>query len=180
MKSWIAASIAVLLAAGGCVFKEYRETAEYDLAPAAAPTVVRNISVMEFRNESTSGPRMQRLLASGQVERDPYNRWVLEPGELVGRGLNSRFDREKSSAAPRLLVRGKLRVFEYDAAGKCFRLAGAFCVGEADKFGGTPEYIDFDIRVPQQEFAPARIAAAASIAVTELALRIDAAAPKVK
>lgn len=73
-KAVLPPSLCALLFLAGCVFEPYRETARFDLTVVpteAAP--VRPVMVLELRNDSSSGLRIQSRAASGEVIGDPYN-----------------------------------------------------------------------------------------------------------
>lgn len=90
MKSLVifAACLAVLLFSG-CFFESYRPVGEFDLTLEKAEKTGRALRMLEFRNDSTAGSRMQSRDASGRVIRDPYNRWALPPEQLVARRVES-------------------------------------------------------------------------------------------
>ena len=126
MKSLVvfAACLAVLLFSG-CFFESYRPVGEFDLTLEKAEKTGRALRMLEFRNDSTAGSRMQSRDASGRVIRDPYNRWALPPEQLVARALNLALRPDSESAVP-VPVAGTLEVFEVDSARKEFRLAGSW------------------------------------------------------
>lgn len=152
----------LLLAAGGCVFEPYRETVEFDLA--VKPVEMKQpVVVLELRNESSSGVRLRRRLAEGRVVGDPYNRWVLPPGELVARALTLAL--AGGNGAESVILTGSLECFEQDVEAGTFRLAGR--IGLAG--GAVSRMKRFDISVPVKDNSAEATAAAASEAVWRLA-----------
>ena len=82
-KAVLPPSLCALLFLAGCVFEPYRETARFDLTVVpteAAP--VRPVMVLELRNDSSSGLRIQSRAASGEVIGD-------ESGAAPRRGAES-------------------------------------------------------------------------------------------
>lgn len=161
----------LLIPAGGCVFEPYRETAEFDLSVKPV-TAKPPLMVLELRNESSSGVRFRRRLAGTRVVGDPYNRWVLPPGELVSRALTLALAGD-GKAAPRVLS-GSLECFEQDVEAGAFRLAG--------RIGAAGEPLSrakrFDISVPVEGNSAEATAAAASEAVRRLAAELAGSARK--
>lgn len=156
----------LLLMTGGCVFEPYRETAEFDLAVKPVETTQPTL-VLELRNDSSSGVRFRRLTGYRAVG-DPYNRWVLPPGELVARALSLALAGEKGGT-PKVLA-GSLDCFEQNVEAGTFRLAGR--IGPA---GEPPaQWRRFDISVPVEGNSAEATAAAASEAVRRLAVELSA------
>lgn len=152
----------LLLATAGCVFEPYRETAEFDLVVKPVETK-QPVVVLELRNESASGVRLHRRLAAGRVTGDPYNRWVLPPGELVARALTLALS--GGNGAESVILTGSLECFEQDVEAGTFRLAGR--IGPAGGAAGRMKR--FDISVPVEGNSAEATAAAASEAVRRLA-----------
>lgn len=166
-KTVLPPSLCALLFLAGCVFEPYRETARFDLTVVpteAAP--VRPVMVLELRNDSSSGLRIQSRAASGEVIGDPYNQWVLPPGELVSRALNLALLRD--GAQNPLPLSGSIERFEVDRAEQLFRFSGFYAVA------GTGKMRRFEIATPVTGDGAEQVASAASAAVAELARRIAA------
>lgn len=151
----------LLLMTGGCVFEPYRETAEFDLAVKPVETTQPTL-VLELRNDSSSGVRFRRLTGYRAVG-DPYNRWVLPPGELVARALTLAL--AGGNGAESVILTGSLECFEQDVEAGTFRLAGR--IGLAG--GAVSRMKRFDISVPVKDNSAEATAAAASEAVRRLA-----------
>ena len=122
--------------------------------------------VLELRNDSSSGLRIQSRAASGEVIGDPYNQWVLPPGELVSRALNLALLRD--GAQNPLPLSGSIERFEVDRAERLFRFSGFYAVA------GTGKMRRFEIATPVTGDGAEQVASAASAAVAELARRIAA------
>ncbi len=160
------AGIAVLTLFCGCLFEPYRETLQYDLVvQPVAPAPKQPMQVLEFRNDSSAGLRMQQRFAGGQVVTDPYCRWILSPGALVSRALNTALALPGVSE-PRA-IGGTIEIFEVDARAKLFRFAGT--VYQAPDARRT---IRFDLSAPLADDSAEAIAAAAAETVRRLALLI--------
>ena len=166
MKSLVvfAACLAVLLFSG-CFFESYRPVGEFDLTLEKAEKTGRALRMLEFRNDSTAGSRMQSRDASGRVIRDPYHRWALPPEQLVARALNLALRPDSESAVP-VPVAGTLEVFEVDSARKEFRLAGSWSLPDDRR------EFRFDFSVPVEEDSAEAVARAAGVAVGRLADRL--------
>ena len=119
------AAIPVILFSG-CVFESYRPVAEFDLPAGRAEPPARAMRILEFRNNSTAGSRLQSRDASGRVIRDPYNKWILPPEQLVARALNLALQQADEKSAVPVPVAGELDVFEVDASEHVFRLSGSW------------------------------------------------------
>jgi len=157
----------VLFLLSGCVFESYRPVAEFDLVSGKPVETARELRVLEFRNDSTAGIRLQSREKTGRVIRDPYNSWALPPGQLIARALNLVLRPEKGAAGP-VAVAGVLEVFEVDAADRAFRLAGSWSPRE----GGRS--FRFDFSVPIEGDSAETAALAAGVAVRELAEELAA------
>lgn len=152
---------AILLA--GCVFKSYRPVAEFDLTAGKVEPPAQALRVQEFRNNSTSGIRLQVRDASGQVVRDPYNKWVLPPEQLVARALNLALQQPDAASAVPVPIDGTLDVFEIDGAEHKFLLAGSWKLPRDDR------EFRFSFAVPVEGESADAAARAASEAVRLLA-----------
>src|SRR5690606_13441677 len=86
----------ILFLACGCVFESYRPVTEFDLTVHEPVKTAREVRVLEFRNDSTAGIRLQSCEKNGRVIRYPYNSWALPPGQLVARALNLTLRPEKA------------------------------------------------------------------------------------
>ena len=155
----------ILFLACGCVFESYRPVAEFDLTVNEPVTTAREVRVLEFRNDSTAGIRLQSCEKNGRVIRDPYNSWALPPGQLVARALNLTLWPEKAEGKP-VVVSGSLEVFEFDARTQSFRLAGSW------SFSGDNRSRRFDYSIPVKGNSPEVTASTASAAVRKLAEEI--------
>lgn len=156
----------LLLLTAGCVFEPYRETAEFDLAVKPVETK-QPMLVLELRNDSSSGVRFRRLTGYRAVG-DPYNRWVLPPGELVARALSLAL--AGTGGVPPKVLAGSLDCFEQNVDAGTFRLAGR--IGPA---GEPPaKWKRFDLSVPVKGDSAEATAAAASEAVRRLAAELAA------
>ena len=151
----------ILLA--GCVFNSYRPVAEFDLVAGRAEPPACALRILEFRNNSTSGSRLQWRDPSGRVFRDPYNKWVLPPEQLVARALNLALQKPDEQSAVPVPVEGTLDVFEVDGAEHLFRLAGCW------KRPGDNREFRFSFAVPVEEDSADAVARAAGEAVKLLA-----------
>ncbi len=162
---WItlSACVGALFLFSGCLFESYRPVMEYDLPAGEAVTTSGDLSVMEFRNDSTAGVRLQFREASGQVVRDPYHFWALPPGQLVSLALNRALTPEGAGGVRYLT--GTLDVFEVDAVKNVFQFAGSW--GELDR-----ERFRFDFSVPVKDRSAEETARAAGVALRQLAERI--------
>lgn len=165
--AWLPLAGLLSLLAAGCFFEPYRPVVEFDLPPGEPVEIQCPVSVLEFRNDSTSGMRIQGLEPSGRVVRDPYNLWVLPPGQLVSRALNLSLAAKKKGATP-LFVSGAVEVFEVDEERKAFRLAGCWFPPGSDS--GTR----FDFSVPVEGDSAEATVRAAAAAVRQLAEQIAA------
>ncbi len=163
-----AALSAVIFFGGGCLFEPYQESARFDLTVMKLQELPAGpVTVAEFRNNSSSGQRIQfRNKTTGQVTTDPYNSWVLPPGELLARALTLSLNSGSESGEGRL-VKGALEVFEV-VLPHTFRLAGKF------RCDGSERFYRFDIEVPVEEDSASGVAAAASVAAGKLAETVGA------
>ena len=152
---------AVLL--GGCVFKSYRPVAEFDLVAGPVEPPARALRILEFRNDSSSGSRLQWRDPSGRVIRDPYNKWVLPPEQLVARALNLALLRPDEQSVTPLPVEGTLEEFEVDGSAHQFRLTGSWKPPRGDR------EFRFSFSVPVEEDSADAVARAAGEAVRRLA-----------
>ena len=153
-----------LTLSGGCLFPSYRQVREFDLdvEPVAGSG---RIHVAVMRNYSCSSTRIQ-YRKGFELERDPYNLWVREPGNLVCSALNRALGRDGSS--PQITMRGEIECFEADVQHRIFRLSGYFHrVPDGRK-------IRFDIKAPLRGNSAENIVLAASEAVRQLAVRMAA------
>lgn len=156
----------LLLLLCGCVFESYRPVNEFDLVSGKPVETVRELRILEFRNDSTAGVRLQSREGTGRVVRDPYNSWALPPGQLVARTLNLALLPARGSAAGPVIVEGAIEVFEIDAASRSFRLAGSWSPqGSGNRFR-------FDFSVPVEGDSAESAALAAGAAVRLLAEQI--------
>ena len=151
----------------GCVFESYRPVAEFDLVTGEVEPPVCALRVLEFRNNSTSGIRLQWRDPSGRVIRDPYNKWVLPPEQLVARALNLALQRPDEPSAVPLSIEGTLDMFEVDGSVHQFRLAGSWKLPRDDR------EFRFSFAVPVEEESAEGVARAAAEAVRLLALRLS-------
>ena len=158
----------LLLLLCGCVFESYRPVGKFDLPVGEPERTARPVRVLEFRNDSTAGIRLQACDRTGRVIRDPYNSWALPPGQLVARALNLSLRPIAETAAPVLLT-GTLEVFEVDAARNEFRMAGYW-----SPLGDEDASFRFDEIVAVNGDTAEATARAAGIAVGRLAMRIAA------
>ncbi len=162
MKTLIAfVLLSAALFLGGCLFEPYRENTEYDLAVAKVEAGYP-VEVMELRNNTGGSTRMQTREADGRIVSDPYNHWILQPGELVGRSLNAALAGDGST--PRARLRGGVELFEADAPSKTFRLTAALEATGAVKFRQR-----FEISVPLRALDAASMVEGAGRAVEILA-----------
>jgi len=156
----------LLLLLCGCVFESYRPVNEFDLVPGKPVETARELRILEFRNDSTAGVRLQSREESGRVVRDPYNSWALPPGQLIARTLNLALRPAKGGAAEPVVVEGTLEVFELDAAARNFRLAGSWAPQ-----AGNKRFL-FDFSVPVEGNSAESTAQAAAAAARLLAEQI--------
>lgn len=163
--AWLSLAAILPLLLAGCFFESYRPVGEFDLPFGEPVEVLHPVSVLEFRNDSTSGIRLQSRESSGRVVRDPYNLWVLPPGQLVARTLNLALPAEKDGEAP-LFITGTLEVFEMESDRKIFRLAGSWSPPQSDKS------FRFDLSAPVDGDSGEATARAAAAAVRQLAEQI--------
>lgn len=154
--------LAVTLLAG-CVFESYRPVAEFDLVTGEVEPPVCALRILEFRNNSTSGIRLQWRDPSGRVIRDPYNKWVLPPEQLVARALNLALLRPDEQSVTPLPVEGTLEEFEVDGSAHQFRLTGSWKPPRGDR------EFRFSFSVPVEEDSADAVARAAGEAVRRLA-----------
>jgi len=155
----------ILFLASGCVFEPYRPVAEFDLVLREQIETAREVRVLEFRNDSTAGIRLQSCDQNGRVIRDPYNSWALPPGQLVARALNLVLHPAKTEGKP-VVVSGALEVFEVDAGTQSFRLAGSWSVP------GEKQIHRFDYSAAVNGDSAEATASAAAAAVRKLAEEI--------
>ena len=170
MRHWgIGAALAALTAVGGCLFEPYRESVRFDpvVAPAEKPVTGVPVAVAEFRNNSSSGTRMQFRDASGTVATDPYNSWILPPGELAARALTRALNTGKETGEPRF-VNGVLETFEVQTPERVFHLAGAFSTD------GGEHFTRFDFCERVEGDSASAVSAAAAAAIGKLAEEIAA------
>ncbi len=166
-KAVLLSPLCALLFLAGCLFEPYRATARFDLTVAPTETApARPVMVLELRNDSSSGLRIQSRAASGEVIGDPYNQWVLPPGELVSRALNLALLRDGIQNP--LPLSGSIERFEVDRPERLFRFNGFYAAA------GTGKVRRFEITAPVAGDGAEQVASAASAAVTELARRIAA------
>lgn len=157
---------AVLLT--GCVFKSYRPVTEFDLVAGSTEPPARALRVLEFRNDSSSGSRLQWRDSSGRVIRDPYNKWVLPPEQLIARTLNLALRQPDVESAIPIPVAGTIEVFEVDGPELVFRFEGSWTLpGDAREFR-------FHFAVPVEEESAEAVALAAGEAVRLLAEQLSA------
>lgn len=163
------AVLAALMTVGGCLFEPYRESTRFDpvVAPAETPVVGVPVAVAEFRNNSSSGVRMQFRDASGTVTTDPYNSWILPPGELAARALTQALNTGRETGEPRF-VNGALVTFEVRTPERVFHLAGAFSTD------GGRRFTRFDIAERVEGDSASAVSAAAAAAIGKLAKEIAA------
>lgn len=155
----------ILLLSSGCVFESYRPVAEFDLTVFEPVETAREVRVLEFRNDSTSGIRLQSREKNGRVVRDPYNSWALPPGQLIARALNLAL-RPENAERKSMVVTGTIEVFEFDAGTQAFRLAGSWSSPEHNRSRR------FDWSVAVKGDSAEATASAASEAVRKLAEEI--------
>ena len=148
---------------GGCFFESYRPVREFDLT---CPEIKneKNIRLQEFRNNSTSGRRMQLRAASGELSRDPYCQWALPPGELIPRAINRAL---KNSGTAVEKVSGSICCFEVDREKKVLELSGEFSLNGISR--------SFSVTEPVSALNAESVVQAANRAVGKLAEEILAA-----
>ncbi len=156
----------ILIFATGCVFAPYQSTACFDLTIAPidfAPP--QPVIMLEMRNDSSSGLRIQSRSTTGKIITDPYSQWVIPPGELVPRALNHTLLRD--GVKNPIPLSGSIDRFEAEQQNQKFWLCGFY-----GKVGSTTRR--FEISVPINGSKTEDTVAAASVAVAELAKRIAA------
>lgn len=156
-----AALTLAVLSVGGCLSRS-PETTYYDLKvekrfPAAPP-----VSVGVFSNRSGAGSRMLVRGDGFAVRQDPANKWLLPPGELVAKYLQSALS--AGEGEPETL-KGRITVFEADLSKKEFFLGGLYQRG-----GGKA--VNFEFSAPLADDSAESVAAAASACAAKLAEKI--------
>ena len=148
-----------LLLLTGCFFKTYHPVREFDLV-CQPLTAKQSYNLLEFRNNSTSGRRLQIRTSSGELKKDPYCLWALPPGELIPRAINSAMPSEGNA----IDVAGNINRFEVDEKTQKMLLSGTFRVrGISHRF---------DIAIPLTHITPETIVQAAGKAADALAAEI--------
>ena len=113
-------ALAVVVTLCGCTWGDYRETNYFDLqTPSALPQVALPVSIARFDN--TSGVRQHIIYRSGDslLRRDEYNKFIDTPERMIERYLTVAFsDRPvvTDATGDRLVIRGKIFLFEFDIA----------------------------------------------------------------
>ena len=148
-----------LLLLSGCLGGSYRTIREFDIS-CRPLTGEKGFYLREFRNESTSGRKMQFRSAAGELFRDPYCLWALPPEALIPRAVNSAMPKVDR----RTDVSGKLFRFEVDKKEMKLLLSGSFEINKCSRC--------FDIAVPVEKLTPEAIVRAAGKAADELAAAI--------
>ena len=152
----------LLILSSGCFFASYTPVSDFALDLKPVPGNGK-VCVSVLRNASGSGMRIQSRSYS-ELNRDPYNVWAMEPGQLVTTALNKILC--KDGVPPRITLYGEIDCFEADIPEKVFRISGFY----ADK--NDRKKIRFDITAPLPGNTPGNIALAASEAVQKLAVRL--------
>ena len=162
----LSALLPVLLLSG-CMFESYRPVAEFDLVAGPTEPPARALRILEFRNNSTAGSRLQWRDSSGRVIRAPYNKWILPPEQLVARTLNLALRQPDEKSATPIPIAGTLDVFEVDGATYKFLLEGSWKLPDDDR------EFPFSCAVPVEEDSASAVARAAAEAVRLLAGQIS-------
>ncbi|MBO5762520.1 MAG: membrane integrity-associated transporter subunit PqiC [Lentisphaeria bacterium] len=166
---WGISGLALLLT-GGCVWESYREVKRYDLAIPQVSASVR-IEAAEFQNRTGAGTNFVFRMADHRIAEDPDAKWILSPGELIPRALNSAFPARK------------IQLKEYRITGEVDRFGADTGKGEF-VFSGTFRIFDQENEILKERFrfveslavqTPEAYVEAASRTVEALARRINEA-----
>ena len=158
----------ILLFAAGCVWEPYREVKRYDLAVPQVSASIR-LDAAEFQNRTGAGTNFIFRMPDHRIAEDPDAKWILAPGELIPRALNSGFPARKIQLREYRMT-GEVDRFGADVERSEFVFAGTFRIFDQEKEIFKER---FRFAEPLAVQTPEAYVEAASKAVEALARRVN-------